>query len=131
MMDDRITDEPPEPDPWQEGPPWKLPGGFRFDGEPHRGPLLFDLGQLSLMIALLGVLPMCFLCSAPVAIPLGLRVWIMARRDLALMHRGEMDTRGREDTELGRKKARWALVLALTSLLLWGVVFSHLVRFWD
>jgi hypothetical protein len=39
-MEDRITDKPPGPELWGDVPPWKRPGGFRLDAEPHRGEFL-------------------------------------------------------------------------------------------
>jgi hypothetical protein len=128
-MDDRVTDEPPGPEPWGELPPWELPGGFRFDGEPHRGPLLCELGHAALMAGWLSVLPACFPCCAPAAILLGMRVWTMTSRDLALMQRGQMDTRGQEATELGRCRARKAVFLALLGFLVWGAVFVYFASY--
>jgi len=62
--------------------------GVRRDCEPHRGTLILVLGIVSIVIHALGL-------------PIGLPAWIMGRRDLAKMDRGEMDPSGRSTTQAG------------------------------
>jgi hypothetical protein len=62
--------------------------GVRRDCEPHRGTLILVLGIVSIVIHVLGL-------------PLGLPAWIMGRRDLTKMDRGEMDPSGRSTTQAG------------------------------
>lgn len=89
----------------------------RRDGEAHRGPLIDNLGALSLLCGMVGF------CTgglgAAVALAAGLAAVVMADRDLAAMRRGDLDPAGRAATERGRAKAVVGLVLA--------VVFGSLV----
>jgi hypothetical protein len=62
--------------------------GVRRDCEPHRGTLILVLGIVSIVIHALGL-------------PLGLPAWIMGKRDLNKMDRGEMDPAGRGSTQAG------------------------------
>jgi hypothetical protein len=120
-MDDRVTDRAPGPDPWGKVPPWEQPGGFRLDGEPHRGDLLSGLGNTALVAGFfafaLASLGLGLLCL-PVALPLGLAVWAAARRDLARMGRGLMDPRGEDKTEEARLSGRAAMWLGLLGVVL-------------
>jgi predicted Zn finger-like uncharacterized protein len=64
--------------------------GVRRDCEPHRGTLILVLGIVSIVLrgALIGGF-------------LGLPAWIMGKRDLGKMDRGEMDPAGRGNTQAG------------------------------
>ncbi len=79
--------------------PWEQPGAVRRDVEPHRGGLLRALGVTSL---LLGALAPVLLLPALVALPLGVVVWMCARRDLREMAAGAMDPGGWDATRAGR-----------------------------
>jgi hypothetical protein len=140
-MDDRITDEPPG-----DIPPWELPGGFRLDCEPHRGPFL----QGSAFSAIAALLVSCGLavlalfwfalthgrdgwvpemilacvalasaaCSS-VALALGLSVQMMARRDLG---HGWMGPGGRQVAERARDMGQVAFGLAAGVMLFWALI---------
>jgi hypothetical protein len=45
-------------------PPWELPGNFRLDCQPHRGPLLRRLANSGLVCAVVSWFP-CGCCLAP------------------------------------------------------------------
>jgi hypothetical protein len=133
-MEDRLTDKPPGPEPWGEVPPWERPGAVRRDCEPHHGDLLFTLGSTAFLAALLscmfGLVGLGLLCF-PVALPLGLVVWAVARHDLARMHSGMMDPRGDEKTEDARRlglAAVWFGLVGAAMGLFWGLL---MVRHWD
>jgi len=76
-MDDRITDQPPEPDPWDDNSPWERQDGFRLDGEPHRGGLLHFLGVTAAVVGGIGLFVNCVIAVASVVprkgLPLGIR----------------------------------------------------------
>jgi hypothetical protein len=100
MRNEGITDKPV--------PPWQLPGAIRRDCEPHRGPLLRRLGVLAVWLDLLGVL---FPPAVLPALPLGVAVWVMARRDLAGMRLGLVDPGGEADTRQARRDAICGVIL--------------------
>jgi hypothetical protein len=115
-MEDGITDRAPGPDPWGGKPPWELPGACRLDADPHRAPLLEQLGWaanfagfLAFVLWYLDGLILCLL----IALLLGLATWALARHDLARMRRGLMDTRGADQTaeagQLGLLAVCWSL----------------------
>jgi hypothetical protein len=66
-----------------------------------------------------------------VALPLGLTVWVVARRDLARMRKGLMDPRGEEKTELARLAAREAVRLSLVCAVAALVWVLFLLRPWE
>src|SRR5690348_3912658 len=109
MMTD-ITDQGQVPDPDDgEAPPWEEPGAVRRDATPHRGELLSLLGKASLGC---GVLSILLGVAAVVGIPLGLITVFMANRDLLRMWEGTMDPRGREQTELARRRGEYGAVMS-------------------
>jgi hypothetical protein len=88
-------------------PPWAR----RRDGEPHRGPLIVNLGTISLMGGTFGVcLPGV---GALVALAAGIPALVMAGHDLQLMREGVMDPEGLGLTERGRNYAVVGVVLAV------------------
>jgi hypothetical protein len=146
--EERITDEPPGPDPWRDKPPWERPGGFRLDGQPHRGGLLNFLGLLATVVGGIGLLVNCgtpligvvprpgglpLEFSIPgslafLALPLGLTAAVLARRDLNRMRYGTVDP-------AGFAKTREALALGITGVILgtlctalWIVVWPVCLR---
>jgi Na+/proline symporter len=87
---------------------------IRRDYEPHRGPLILSLGNISMIV---GGLSLCFLgIGAVLSVPLGILTWLMANRDLELMREGRMDPRGKSQTETGRTGAVAGVIL--------GVIFA-------
>jgi predicted Zn finger-like uncharacterized protein len=79
--------------------------GVRRDCEPHRGTLILVLGIVSIVIYALGL-------------PVGLPAWIMGKRDLAKMDRGEMDPGGRGTTQAGYICGIIGTILGSLSILL-------------
>ena len=80
--------------------------GVRRDCEPHRGTLILVLGIVSIVISGLGLF-------------LGLPAWIMGKRDLAKMDRGEMDPSGRGTTQAGFVSGIIGTILGSLNVLLW------------
>ncbi len=81
------------------------------DYEPHRGPLIQSLGNLSLIV---GGLSLCMFGSgALISVPLGILAWAMASRDLERMRDGRMDPRGQAQTETGRTGGIVGIILGL------------------
>ena len=70
-----------------------------------------------------GGLTLC-LFGAPllVTLPLGITTWLMAADDLAKMRTGEMDDRGRWQTESGRNSAMFGVILSLFFAGGWGLM---------
>lgn len=91
----------------REGHRW----AHRRDGEPHRGPLIANLGNACLIAACLSLC--LFGLGAVVSVPTGVAAWVMANRDLALMRSGLMDPQGRAQTENGRTSAVIGLILSV------------------
>jgi hypothetical protein len=92
--------------------PWEWLGLPRRDCEPHRGEVLYLLGNLSLIC---GLLSLCTLVPSLIGLPLGLVVAFLARRDLDEMSTGRMDPGGRDHTEMARIRSAYAIVLCLLS----------------
>ena len=100
---------------------------MRRDCEPHRGPLLAGMGNITLFAGGLT------LCAAGIplllALPLGIATWVMANNDLAKMRTGEMEDQGRVQTEGARTNAAIGIVMALFFAAGWGLL--ALSRFWQ
>jgi hypothetical protein len=93
----------------------------RRDYEPHRGPLILSLGNLS-MIG--GGLSLClFGTGAILSIPIGIAVWLMANRDLEYMRAGRMDPAGKAQTETGRTAAVAGVILGLIFAAFYALVY--------
>jgi hypothetical protein len=93
--------------------PWERPGAWRRDVEPHRGGLLRALGLTSLV---LGTLAPALVLPALVALPLGVAVWVVARRDLGRMAAGAMDPAGRDQTTAARDYGALGALLCLLAV---------------
>lgn len=93
---------------------------LRRDCEPHRGPLLAGMGNITLFA---GGLTLCA-AGLPLllALPLGITTWVMAGNDLAKMRTGEMEDQGRAQTESARTSAITGIVLALFFAAGWGLL---------
>jgi len=99
--------------------PWEAPGVIHRDCLPHRGPFLQSLAVTS---AVLGTLTFCLFPLALIGIPLGISVWVMARRDLRGMAAGRMDPEGERQTLSARDSAFSGFVMALAIGLLYGII---------
>jgi hypothetical protein len=103
------------------------PGEVRRDAEPHRGHVLVVLGAVSLWCGLLS-----FLLVVPslLGLPLGVAVFVMARRDLGKMRAGRMDCRGVQTTAHGHNLGFAGVVINLIAPLvlpgMWLVVWLSL-----
>jgi hypothetical protein len=123
--------------PWSV-PPWELPGGFRFDSQPHRGPLLRRLANAAFVCSMLSYYPILGSCCLVFCFEeswikifgtaavlgllgscLGLVVWLLARGDLEAMRTGLIDPEGKWETKFGRDRAVDSFGLGLGSLLMW------------
>jgi hypothetical protein len=91
-------------------PAWRRVADLiRRDYEPHRGPLILSLGNISMFI---GGLALCtFGLGAAVSVPIGILAWLMANRDLERMRDGRMDPRGKCQTQTGRTAAATGVIL--------------------
>ena len=100
--------------------PWEQAGGpVRRDCEPHRGSFIVALGRLALAVpGLLGLAYFPFAVTSLLAICLGLAVSIMARDDLELMRKKEMDPEGEASTMSGQTAASVGFIIGLVGLLL-------------
>jgi len=94
----------------------------RRDQEAHRGPLIANLGQVSLVIG--GLSPCMIGLGGLVSIPVGLIALIWANHDLARMRSGQMDPLGKAQTELGRTYAGAGILMSLV----FGIGF--ILAFW-
>jgi hypothetical protein len=103
---------------------WRLSQVPRRDYEPHRGRLIANLGNASLI---LGGLSLC-VCGtgAALSVPLGIAAWVMANHDLERMRLGLMDPQGRAQTEGGRAGGVAGTILGLLFAAFFAVLF---VRF--
>jgi hypothetical protein len=90
------------------------------DTEPHRGPLIANLGSVS---SLLGIFALCGGLTALAGLPVGIVAWVMANGDLERMRDGVLDSRGRRETLAARANAITGVALsggfATVWLLLW------------
>ena len=107
--------------------PWDLPGAARRDCAPHRGNVLALLGQLSLACGLLS----CLLgVPALLGLPVSVVTIFLAKHDLYLMWEGTLDPRGRQQTELARRRREYGVVLnalgPFASVLSWCVLLAFL-----
>jgi hypothetical protein len=95
----------------------------RRDAEPHRGKLIDVLGSIALLAGTFGV------CvgglGSLVALSTGIPALVMAKHDLDLMSRGEMDLAGRRDTVMGRSKALAGVVFAVVLGILFVLVVAN------
>jgi len=99
--------------------PWEKAGNVRRDCEPHRGPFLLFLGQLSLIG---GSLAFCFFWPGLFAFFLANAVIQMARRDLRKMQAGLMDPEGEGATMQAKERAALGMMLAVLFLGIWIVI---------
>jgi hypothetical protein len=105
--------------------PWERPGAARRDCTPHRGKALVWLATAAFVCGLLS-----FLLGAPgfIGLPLGVAAYILAGRDLDSMERRLMDPRGREDTEVARRRGIAGAVMSILGLVFYPCfVFAFLL----
>jgi ABC-type branched-subunit amino acid transport system permease subunit len=132
-------DPPPSRWPDWQVPPWRLPGNFRLDCEPHHGALWRWLANLALVFCLgswAAFLNSPLFCLkgdptaavtaafglAIAAAALGLPAWLLARRELARMHAGVVDPSGQWETKFARDRGRRVFLLSLL-VTLGGLLF--------
>jgi hypothetical protein len=124
MTDMTHQDHLPDPDD-DAARPWEQPGAVRRDAAPNRAELLAILGKASLGC---GVLSVLLGAPALVGIPLGLITVILAKRDLLRMWEGTMDPRGRDQTELARRRGEYGAVMSgfgpLASVIVWWLLVA-------
>jgi hypothetical protein len=99
--------------------PWEAAGESRHDCLPHRSGLLHFLARLGLCA---GGLSVPFFLPFLPGLALACLVRHLARRDLDLMSRGDMDQRGYQGTVRAFSEAKTALLLSIVGPLLWIVV---------
>ncbi len=147
--DDRIMRSAKQEIPSWDIPPWELPGGFRFDTMPHRGPLLRWLANVAFVCAALSFYPLTgcyfvfwieesrirhFFGAAAVlglvATFLGSQVWRLAGGDLEAMRTGLIDPEGKWETKFAHDRAVNSIGLGLAAFLLWGMPVI-LKYFWN
>jgi hypothetical protein len=96
--------------------PWEQQGAVRRDCEPHRAEFLLTLAYISVFFAFVSL---CCWILAPISLGLGILVWAMAARDLALMHRGLLDPRGKERTAQAKHNAQAAILVTAVFATFW------------
>jgi hypothetical protein len=100
---------------------WRTRQLVRRDYEPHRGPLIVSLGNVSMIV---GGLSLCmFGFGALISIPLGALAWLMANRDLEHMREGRMDPRGKAQTETGRAGGIAGIIFGLIFAAFYALVY--------
>jgi hypothetical protein len=100
--------------------PWLAPGCVRRDCEPHRGEVLCFAGTIS---AFCGLASVYLFLPSLVALPAGIIVCVMARKDLALMEAGLMDPRGKSLCETARNRSGLAIFSSSLILAFWGLLW--------
>jgi hypothetical protein len=103
--------------------PWEAAGGVRCDCEPDRAQFLVLLSTLSAVFSLFS------LCLLPclVAVPLGLAVCVMTKRDFKKMDAGLMDRRGWDRTWEAESRGLYGLALGIGGLVFRGLVMCAVV----
>ncbi len=110
-------DAPSEPD----IPPWDEADAVRRDCEPHRGGLLHVLSVVALLTGAFSLLcvPLGF-----IGLPLGMLVWVWARRDLVEIRAGIMEPEGERLTAEALYFAQGGTLAGVLGLVLWGYILS-------
>jgi hypothetical protein len=111
-----------ELEPEEDAQRWRRTGDIvRRDYEPHRGPLIVSLGNVSMIV---GGLSLCmFGFGALISIPLGILAWLMANHDLEHMREGLMDPRGKTQTETGRTGGIAGVILGLIFAAFYALIY--------
>jgi hypothetical protein len=117
-----MTDDPRQHD----VRPWERPGAVRRDCEPHRAEMLRDLAVTALVCAGFAG---CLAVPAVAGLVLGAAVWLLGRRDRAMMSAGLMDPAGRAVTRDAQSMAVVAAALCLIAAVSWAVVLLTKVSF--
>lgn len=102
-------------------PPWEEPGCFRLDCEPHRGEFLKVIASVSVAVSFLSICPLTYI-AVILALPLSLSIWFLARHDLALMRKGQIDPNGEGLTDAARRISFGAFVAAVIVAAFWGFI---------
>ena len=105
-----------------------------FDGPPHRSGLILSLGLTAMLaLALAVVITSCcpYVPVDLIGVGVGIAAWLMGRRDLKKMDRGEMDPAGREKTRLGYAlgicAAAFGSFLVTLRIAILGIVFATIL----
>jgi hypothetical protein len=101
-------------------PPWERPGCFRMDCEPHRGDMLWWLGNISLILGVLALVPCCGWMPGLLGIPLGLCSKYLAKGDLAKIRAGPMDPYGEGLTKSAMNLSSGGLWCSIIGTVVWG-----------
>jgi hypothetical protein len=136
------NDDAAEDSPNWDIPPWELPGNFRRDAEPHRGPLLRKLADAGYVCSAASCCPFLFgvvfgvldnvgpvrfggsgvivlaIAVGLLGVGLSIMTLVLARRDLAGMRSGLVDPTGEGETEFACGRAVRNTVWGFLSVLL-------------
>jgi hypothetical protein len=99
----------------------RKPGRLRRDAQPHRGPLLAHLGNITLLLSWVGCCTVGV--TSLVAFPLALVTITLTSLDLARMERGELDPEGKDLTRAARGSAVSGLLIGLLVVAMFVVVW--------
>jgi hypothetical protein len=73
----------------------------RYDGEPHRGPMVLVFGIISVVFSVFSCCGAPGMLAGVVALGLGIPAWVIGRRDLRRIREGQMDPAGEGQTQAG------------------------------
>jgi predicted RNA-binding Zn-ribbon protein involved in translation (DUF1610 family) len=73
----------------------------RYDGEPHRGPMVLVFGIISVVFSVFSCCGIPGMFAGLVSLGLGIPAWVIGRRDLRRIREGEMDPAGEGQTQAG------------------------------
>ena len=125
-----MQNESPEPTESQ-GRPWEAYGCVRRDCEPHRGPSLRLLSRIALLLGVCSIPACILLLPALVALGAGGTAYTLARQDLLLMEQRLMDPEGGVQTAEAKANAGNAIVLALLSMVCFGILMPYKLTTFD
>jgi hypothetical protein len=112
-------------DPGEDERPWERPGAVRRDSEPDRGEALTELGYVGL---LLGAFSLLGGFTAPLALGLGVIVWLRATHDLRAIRAGRGHPAAETALRDARRKGIAAVFFALVCGLIGGLLLLY--QFW-
>jgi hypothetical protein len=106
---------------------WDSTDRFGSSIELHRGEVrarwLKWLGKMSCVLGCMSIYP-CPILPVFFSIPLGLMVWLFARRDLASMRAGFMNRRWMGLTVYAEARALDGLVFSAMASCFWGLLYA-------
>ena len=101
-------------------PPWERPGCFRRDCEPHRGDMLWWLGNISLFLGVFALSPCVGWVPGLLGIPLSLCSRYLAKADLVKIRAGLMDPAGEKATAQAVYVSTQGLWCSIIGTVIWG-----------